>query len=252
MNLRIRHIEQRQDVIGAIFLEEKIVEGGVAHFPSMHQQTLDLIFAKVEPVFPQIAILEIAVFPRLDIVGVRREKALKSPEDSENGECDPVVRRDIGGIIHRIGKESRLLGLSLLIHAQQQVSKHRGRVIHEGGRKNQRDRRRIQLFEPGSKALAGLRRQTGFVNRERSFQPMITGDESTACRLARSPDEFGGKKLRDRRLKFGLGIDLAVGCEKEAGFVGLAFIAADKRWTVVQQQMPITLLVQSGSRGAPL
>jgi len=79
---------------------------------------------------------------------------------------------------------------------------------------------------------------------------MITGDEGAARRLTRSPDEIGGKKLRDGSFELGFRIGLAVRGKKEAGFIGLAFVSAANRRTVVEQQVPIALLVQRRAIGA--
>src|SRR5207244_4822288 len=84
------------------------------------------------------------------------------------------------------------------------MAEHRGGVIHVGGRKDECNRRGIQLSEPRVKALARLRRQTAFVNRKSRLEPMVAGDESAARRLARATDEFGRKKLRERSFELGL------------------------------------------------
>jgi hypothetical protein len=62
---------------------------------------------------------------------------------------------------------------------------------------------------------------------------MIAGNERAARRLTRASDRFGGKKLREGRLELGFGIGFPVRCEKETGFVGFAFVAADKGWMIV-------------------
>ncbi len=143
-----------------------------------------------------------------------------------------------------------MLGLTPLVNTQQQMTEHRRRIVHEGGRKDQRNRCGIELFEPQLKAFAGLRRQARFVDGKCVFQPMITGDEGAARRLTGSPDEFGGKKLRNGSFELGFGIVLAVRCKKEPGFIGLALISTANRLAIVKQQVPIALFVQRRSVGA--
>src|SRR5438128_10917912 len=106
------------------------------------------------------------------------------------------------------------------------MAEHRGGVIHVGGRKDECNRRGIQLSKPRVKALAWLRRQTAFVNRKSRLEPMVAGDESAARRLARATDEFGRKKLRERSFELGLRVGFSIRRAKKTCVVALAFIPA--------------------------
>src|SRR5436190_9882752 len=130
----------------------------------MHQQALDLIFSEIEPVFPDVAVLEITVLLGLDIVRMGGKVALEPSNNTQNGEDKTIIGGDVGGIIDGIGENACLLGLTSLIDAQKQMAEHRGGVIHVGGRKDECNRRGIQLSKPRVKALARLRKQTAFVN----------------------------------------------------------------------------------------
>src|SRR5581483_4051771 len=73
VNLGIGNLDQGENLVGAVLLEEKIIERRVAHFPGVHEQALDLLRGEIEPVLPEIAVLEIAVFARLDVIRMSRE-----------------------------------------------------------------------------------------------------------------------------------------------------------------------------------
>ena len=48
-------------MIGAVLFEEEVVEGGIPHFPRVHQQPRYLVLREIEAIFPDITIFDISI-----------------------------------------------------------------------------------------------------------------------------------------------------------------------------------------------
>src|SRR5207245_8649232 len=118
-------------MVRAILLEKKVIEVGVAQLPGMHEHSRDLFCRQVEAIFPDVAVFEVPVFLDLDVVRYGRKIALESSEDSENGKGDLILCRHFRGIVDRVGQQTRLLRLALLVDAQKGMTEHGGRVVQE-------------------------------------------------------------------------------------------------------------------------
>lgn len=58
---RTRRIEQGQQVVGAVFVEEKVVKASGPQLPGMREQTVHFRLAQVEVVLPDVAVFEVVV-----------------------------------------------------------------------------------------------------------------------------------------------------------------------------------------------
>ena len=155
--------EKRQEMIGTILLEEKIVKGGIPHFPRVHQQPPNLLFREIEAVFPDIPILDISILLYLQVVGIRREVSAVPAKNSTDRIGESGVRRYVRRIVDRIRQNSGLFGLALLINPKKRMAEHGCGIIQEGRGEDERDRVGLEVIEPAVKPFAGQLRQTGIV-----------------------------------------------------------------------------------------
>ena len=151
-------IEKRQEMIGAVFFEKEIVEGGIPKFPCVHQETPYLMFREIEAIFPDIPIFDVSILLHLQVVGDRREVPTVPAENATDRIGHSGVGRNICCIINRVGQDSGAVGLAPLIYPKQRMPKHRRGIIQEGGGKNERDRLGLKIGEPSLEPLAGHRR----------------------------------------------------------------------------------------------
>ena len=150
----------------------------------MHEHPCDLIFRQVQAVFPDVPVLKVAVFLNLDVVGNGRKVALEAASHSQNCEGQLVRGRHFRGIVDRVGQQTRLLRLVLLVDTQKRMPEHGGRIVQERRGEDERDGLRVHLGKPGPEPLAGLRRQTAIVEGQFRFQPMVACHERALRGLA--------------------------------------------------------------------
>ena len=241
MQRRIGILDQGQQMVGAVLFEKEIIEVRVPQFPGMHKQTRDLMVCKVQPVFPDIAVLNVAVFLDLEVVGNRREVAAVAAKDAADRIGQAGIRRHVRRIVDRVGQNPRLFCLALLVYPKQRMPKHRRGIVHEGGREDERDRLGLEVCEPALEPFAGHRWEAMLVETQSIPQPGIPGDKRALSRLLRPSNEFIGKKLLQRRIELRLRIDLPVRRHEESGVVLLADIAPPHILAIVKQQMPLSL-----------
>ena len=129
----------------------------------MHQKPPKLNRCEIESILPNVTILDVSVFLNLEIVRNGGEIAFVEAENTLNRISDPGIRRDISGIVDRIGQDAGLFRLALLIHPEQRVAEHGGGIVHERGRKNECDRLNFKIGIPPIESFAGHRREAGLV-----------------------------------------------------------------------------------------
>ena len=236
-------------MVGAVLLEKIIVKGGVAQLPGVPQKPPDLLFGQLESIFPDVAVFNVSILLHLQIIRNCGKIAPVSAGDPADGIEQALILRDGRGVVDGIGQDARLLGLPLLIDPEKGMPEHGGRVVHEGGGKDQRDRFWIEFRIPCVEAFTGLRRKATVVKRELLLEPVIAGDESTLCRLAGASGGLAREKPFQGGFKLGLGIRPAVRGEEERLVIGLAGIPAPCVLPIVQEEVPKPFLGQLRASG---
>src|SRR5690349_757980 len=127
-------------MVGAVFLEEIVIKRGITEFPGMHEEPANLIAIEIEPIFPDIAIFDIAIFLYFEVVGKRRKISSIAAEDAAYRVVQIRARRHIGCEIDGVRQQTSLRRLSPLVDSKKGMSEHRGRIVHERGREDKRDR----------------------------------------------------------------------------------------------------------------
>jgi hypothetical protein len=239
-------IEKRQEMIGAVFFEEEIVESGIPEFPRVHQQPPDLVLREIEAVFPNISIFDVPILLYLQVVGIRREVSAVPAENAMDRIGYSGVRRYVCRIVNRRGQNSGLFGLALLINTKKRVTKHGCGIVQESRGKDERDRLGLKIIEPAVKPFACHPRQTGIVELQPFPQPVISSDKGALSRLPRAPNKFIGEKLLQRRIEFRLWIGFPIGRHEKSRVVLLTGIAPEKIFSIVEQKMPLSLASELG------
>ncbi|MNC65446.1 hypothetical protein D3C75_1157380 [compost metagenome] len=65
---RARHLQQFQQAIGAVFVEEEIIELNLFQLPDVLDHPRRFLLGQVQPVLPQVAVFEAAVFREFFLV----------------------------------------------------------------------------------------------------------------------------------------------------------------------------------------
>ena len=103
---RSRHLQQFKQAIGAVFVEEKIVELDLFQFPDVLDHARRFCLGKVQPVFPQVAVFQAAVFRELFLVRHQRKQPRVAPHKAFPGVKDAVVGTfDVGAEVDRITEQ---------------------------------------------------------------------------------------------------------------------------------------------------
>ena len=237
---RIGDFQQRQDVIGAIFLEIEIIKIRVAQFPGVPQHLKHLILRKVQPILPDVAALEIPILLDFQIIGHRGEIAFESPGHAHIGVCEAVARGDLSSIIDGIRQDAGLLGLAFLIDPKQQVAEHRRWIVHKRRGENEGDTLRVQRAQPVCEPDARFGEEPSVVNRKDRFQPVISRRERALGILGRSAYQLIGEQLPECGFEFRGGVCFPVGCQKKCRPVRFTRKAFPQIFPVMQQEMPLS------------
>ena len=236
-------VEQEQELVGAVLVEEVIFAPVTAHLPEMLDHARDLALGEGEPVFVDIAVLDIAVALHQLVVGLDRIGAGITAGEAEQREQHAVVLAGLGAVIDRVGEQPGVLGLARAIESQERVAEHGGGIVHVGRGKDQRGAGRTDGLGPGLETRAGLGLEAALVEAKALVQPAIAGDEG-ALRMLHGLiiGDWVGRRVEERgkrRRELGLRIGLAVSRQKETGAVDQAVIAgAEPVRTIVQKGAP--------------
>ncbi|MNY29163.1 hypothetical protein D3C86_1631900 [compost metagenome] len=124
---RAGHLQQFQQAIGAVFVEEEIVELDLFQFPDMLDHAFGFLLSQIQPIFPQVTIFETAVFREFFLVRHQRKQARITAHQTLPGIQDAVVRAfDVGTEVDRVTEQGGLIALHVsLIDAQQGMAEHR-------------------------------------------------------------------------------------------------------------------------------
>lgn len=69
------HLQQFKQAIGAVFVEEEVVEFDLLEFPDVLDHTCGLLLGQVQSVLPQVTVFRAAVFRKFFLIGYQREQA---------------------------------------------------------------------------------------------------------------------------------------------------------------------------------
>ena len=98
-------LEQFQQAIGAVFVEEEIVELDLFQFPDMLDHARGFCLCQVQPVFPQIAVFEAAVLREFFLIRHQRKQPWVAPHQAFPGIENAVVRAfDVGAEVDRVAE----------------------------------------------------------------------------------------------------------------------------------------------------
>ena len=93
----------------------------------MREEQIGLVGVERERVFPDVALLPVAVLLDDVVVRMDREPAVVVAEDALEGEGDAAVAAGVGRVVAAV-REQILAGGG--VDAQQRVAEHRRRVVH--------------------------------------------------------------------------------------------------------------------------
>ena len=156
MKPRIGDFQQRQDVIGAVFLKIEIIKVRIAQFPGVPQHLKHLILRKVQSILPDVAALKIPILLDFQIIGHRGEVAFEPAGHAHVGICEAIARGDLRSIVNGIRQDAGLLGLAFLIDAKQQVAEHRRWIVHKRRGEDEGHPLRVQRAQPVCEPDAGF------------------------------------------------------------------------------------------------
>ncbi len=143
-------LQQLQQAVGAVLVEEEVVEAHLLQFPHVLDHAPGLLGAEVEPVFPQVAVLQAAVFLELVAVGDQGEEPGVAAHQAFPGIEDAVVGAfDEGTEVERVAEQGGVVLVHIaLVDAQQGVAEHRGGAVEVGRREHQHGAVGVDVLEP--------------------------------------------------------------------------------------------------------
>ncbi|MCY1345392.1 hypothetical protein D9M69_314520 [compost metagenome] len=206
---------------------------------------------QVQPVFPQVAVLQPAVFGELLAVGDQREESGIAAHQALPGVEDAVVHAlDEGAEVQRVAEQGGVVRVDVgLVDAQQGVAEHRRRAVQVGGGEHQHRAVRVDVAVPGLEFRALDLRQV--VELQLVAQP---AGARRVDALGMPVAEAGRRVERlQRGGQFGLRMLGAIGREEEVRIVDEAGPAAEPGRLVVAESDPVRLGGQlPGAFGADL
>ena len=208
----------------------------VPHFPGVGQQQVHLGLGKVEPVLPQVPVLDVGVEPDLFIIGLDGGDTRVASEDAPVGEHDfAVVGGGIGGVGDGIGQQQvgALVALRW-VQPDEGVAEHGRGAVQIRGRKHQGYGFGVQGLAPGvvGRAIDGVLGQ-----RQLRAQPAVAGGKAAAGVVVATA---GCLNCGQGSFQLGLGRVLAVRAQEKVRVVCLAGVAAAE---------PVGLVVSQGEPG---
>ena len=193
----------------------------------MHEQSLDLRLAEVQPVFPDIAIFNVPILLHFEVVRNGGKIPAIPPENPANRIGQALIFGNIRGEVDGVGQDAGVWSLPTLIDPEKRMAEHRRRVIHEGRGENKGDGLGLEPSKPRVESVAPQRLQSRLIECELRLQPGIPRHKSALSRLFGTTHQVGREKLSQRRVEFSLRIGLAVGGKKKPGIVLLTRIPAE-------------------------
>lgn len=92
------------------------------------------------------------------------------------------------------------------------------------------------------KPLTGEGRETARIKVQLFLEPVISSNEGALSWLSRATDQFVGEKFCEGCIELGRRIRLPIRRQEKTGIVLLALISAEEPLSIVQQEMPFTLV----------
>ncbi|MNF86488.1 hypothetical protein D3C84_689260 [compost metagenome] len=101
-----RHLQQFEQAIGAVFVEEEIVELDLLEFPDVLDHARGFLPGQVQPVFPQVTIFEAAVFREFFLIRHQRKQARIAAHQTFPGVENAVVGTfDVGAEVDGVAEQ---------------------------------------------------------------------------------------------------------------------------------------------------
>src|SRR5690606_19768235 len=121
------NFQQLEQTVGAVFVEEEVIEADLAQLPDMLEHAPGFLRRQVQPVFPQVAVFHAAVFGDLLAIGHQREKSGVAAHQALPGIQNAVVHAlDKGAEVERVTQQRAALVVDIRrVDAQQSVPEHR-------------------------------------------------------------------------------------------------------------------------------
>ena len=240
---RTCYLQQRQQVVGTVFVEEIVIVVRRQQLPKMPDQPIQLRRRERQAVLPQIAVLKIVVVAHLLEIGREREAAVIPAGQPLPGVTQTDWIGGMSGVVDGRRQQARAFVLTAPVEAQQGMSEHRRRIIEKGGRKNECRALRVERLAECPETPARRLGQTRRVEGQSFLQPGITGDETTLRGLLAFILRAWHKEGGQRRRQFCLRIAPAVRRVEECRIVVEALdTAAEGPRLVVQQPVPFGMV----------
>ena len=218
------HLQQFKQAVGAVFIEEKVIELDLFQFPHMFNHALGFFGGQVEPVFPQVAVFQAAVFREFFLVGHQGKQAGVTTGQAFPGIQNAVVGAfDVGAEVDRVAEQRGFVALHIgLVNAQQGVAEHGRRAVEVRRREDHHRAVRRDVGEPLGELCAFNLGQV--VEVQLRLEPAGTG-RVYALRVFVAQAHRGIQRLYGGA-QFGVGVVGAVGGQKEFVVADIAAPAA--------------------------
>ncbi|MNQ89134.1 hypothetical protein D3C85_1044320 [compost metagenome] len=256
---RSRDLQQFQQAVGAVLIEEEIVELDLLELPDVFNHALGFDLRQVQSVLPQVTVLQAAVFREFFLVGHQGKQSRIAAHQAFPGVQNAVVRTfDVGAEVDRVTEQGGVVGLHIgLIDTQQRMAEHRGGAVEVGRGENHHRAVGRDVLEPLLEFAAVHRRQVGEV--ELRFQPAGAG-RVNALGVLLAQAGGGVERLHGGR-QFRVGVLGTLGCQEELFIADVAAPATQFGGFVMPQGNPERVVGQllqalvvdvrrSGKRGA--
>ncbi len=198
--------------------------------------------SQVQPVFPQVAVFQAAVFRQFFLIRHQRKQPRVAACQTFPRVQNAVVHAfDVGTEVDRIAQECGVVGFRAgRIDAQQRVAKHRRGTVEVRGRENQHRAVRRHILVPGFEFLA--------VRGWQVSQVQLVAQPAGTCRVYALGVGLlighGGVNRLQRGAELCLRVMRTVGGEKEFRVCDVAAPATELAGLVVTQGNPERLIGQ--------
>ncbi|MDT4822810.1 hypothetical protein FQZ97_560270 [compost metagenome] len=197
---------------------------------------------QVQAVFPEVAVLQAAVFTELLAVGHQGEEPRIAAHQALPGIEDAVVGAlDEGAEVQRVAEQGGVVRVDVgLVDAQQGVAEHRRRAVQVGRREHQHRAVRVDVLVPGAEFAAVRLRQVAQV--EPVAQP--AGARRVAALRMLVAEAGRGVEGIQGGAQFGARVAGAILGEEELRVVHVAAPAAQLAGFVMAQGDPVGIVGQ--------
>ena len=247
LQARAGHLQQLQQAVGAVLVEEEVVEADLLQLPDVLDHAPGFFGRQVQPVFPQVAVFQAGVFGHFFPVGHQGEQAGVAAHQAFPGVQHAVVGAfDKGTEVQRVAEHGAAVAVDVgLVDAQQGVAEHRRWAVEVGRREDQHRAMGRDVAVPGAQLVAGGLRQVAQL--QLFTQPAAAcGEYALGVLLAKAGGRIQGLQ---GGAQFGFRLGGTVVGEEESAVVDIAAPAAQFAGLVMAEGNPVRVVGQAVQAG---